>query len=156
MAVIQGNSRTTGFQIVDEAFAGRVHDAGGPNPFFVNSVTGTIGAALNGDAFAMRLDPSAPAPAHITSVRCWYRTITAYTVPATFRAFRMRRFAGTVASGGTAITVAARKDTGGATSEFDSANGGDIRIAAATMLTSPGTPDTLEVDERINLAAFGQ
>lgn len=156
MAVIQTQNSTTGSLNVNEAFAALVFDTSGPNPFFVNSVTGTIIAAQNGDMFAMRLDPSAPAPAHIRSIRCWYRTITAYTVPATFRAMRLRRFAGAVASGGTAITVAGQKDTAGATSEFNSANGGDIRISGTTPLTSPGTPDTLECAERINLTAFGQ
>jgi hypothetical protein len=153
--ILQSGISTAGSQNVDEGFAARVRDAGGPNPFFINAVTGTLGAVSNGDVFAMRLDPSAPAPAHITSISCWYRTIAAFTTPATFRQLRLRRFAGTVAAGGTAITVASRKDTSGATSECDSANGGDIRISAAIVLTSPGTADTLEAGERVNLTNFG-
>lgn len=153
--ILQTGSSTTGLQNVDEGFAARVREAGGPNPFFVNSITGTIGAAANGDVFAMRLDPAAPAPAHITSISCWFRTITAFTTPATFRQLRLRRFSGTVAAGQTAIAAAGNKDTAGATSEFNSANGGDMRISATAVLTSPGTPDTLEVGERINLTNFG-
>lgn len=156
MAVIQTGTSGTGLANVAEDFSLRVRDAGGPNPFFCNSVTGTIIAAQNGDVFAMRLDPAAPAPAHITSIRCWYRTVAGFTVPATFRALRLRRFAGTVATGGTAITVASRKDTVGSTSEFDAANGGDMRISGTTPLVSPGTADTLEAAERVNLASFGQ
>jgi hypothetical protein len=153
--IFQTGTSTTGLANVDEAFALRARDPGGPNPFFLNSITGTLVAASNGDVFAMRLDPSAPQPAHITSISCWYRTITAFTTPATFRQMRLRRFAGTVASGGTAIAVAARKDTAGATSEVDSANGGDARISTTGVLTSPGTPDTLEAGERVTLTNYG-
>lgn len=156
MAVIQTGTSTTSLANVNEDFALRVFDTGGSNPFFVNSVTGTIIAASNGDVFAMRLDPAAPNPAHIRSIRCWYRTISAFTVPATFRAMRLRRFSGTVATGGTAIAVAGRKNPAGAGSEMDSANGGDMRIAATGPLVSPGTVDTLEVAERVNLASYGQ
>jgi len=155
MGVIETGTSSTGMANVDEAFALRVHDPGGPNPFFVNAISGTLVAATNGDVFAMRIDPSAPNPAHIKAIICSYRTITAFTAPSTPRFLRLRRFTGTVASGGTAITTAANKDTGGATSEFNSGNGGDIRIAGTTNLTSPGTPDTLEVDERVNLINMG-
>lgn len=155
MGAIETGSSVTGIANVDESFASRVRDAGGPNPFWINSTTGTMGTAVNGDVFAMRLDPSASAPAHITSISCWFRTITAFTVPSTFRQIRLRRFAGTVAASGTAITVASQKDTAGATSEFNFGNGGDIRISATTVLTSPGTPDTLEAGERVNLTNFG-
>jgi hypothetical protein len=155
VAFIQSGVGTTGLCNVDEGFAQRVYDDGGPNPFFVNSVTGTIGAAISGDVFAMRFDPSAPNPAHMRLVRCWYRVVAGFTAPVTFRSLRLRRFSGTVAAGGTAITVAARKNPAGATSEFDTANGGDMRIATTIALTSPGTPDTLEVSERANLTDFG-
>jgi hypothetical protein len=156
MAVIQTGTSTTGMANVNEDFAMRVYDSNGPNVFYVNSVSGTIAAAVNGDVFAMRLDPSAPNPAHIRLIRGWFRCIAGFTVPNTFRALRLRRFAGTVASGGTAIATAARKNgVGGTASEFDAAGGGDMRIAAATTITSPGTPDTLEAAERINLAKFG-
>ena len=155
MAVIQTSTSTTGVANVDEAFALRTHDPGGPNPFYINAITGTLAAAINGDVYAMRLDPSAPAPAHIIGIHCWYRTITAFTVPATFRQLRLRRFAGTVAAGGTAITVAMKKDTAGASSEVDAANGGDARIATTGILTSPGTPDSQEAAERVNLTNFG-
>jgi hypothetical protein len=155
LAIIQSGIGTNGQGNVDEGFAQRVFDDGGPNPFFVNSVSGTIGAAINGDVFAMRLDASAPNPAHVRGIRCWYRVIAGFTQPVTFRALRMRRFSGTVAAGGTVIAVAGRKNPAGATSEFDSANGGDMRIATTIALTSPGTPDTLEVSERANLTDFG-
>jgi hypothetical protein len=157
MAIIQTGTSLTGVANVDESFAVRMRDAGGPNPFYCNAVTGTMLAASNGDVYAMRLDPAAANPAHITSVRCWYRTITGFTVPATFRAFRMRRFSGAVASGGTNLPTAALKNgVGGAASEFNLAGGGDLRISSTTVLTSPGSPETFEVAERVNVAAFGQ
>lgn len=155
MSIIQSGISTSGSANVNEAFAIHVRDPGGPNPFFLDGVSGTVAAAVNGDLFAMRLDPSAPAPAHISKVICWYRCIAAFTVPLTPRFMRIRRFAGTVAAGGTAITAAGQHDPAGATSEVNSANGGDARIATTLALTSPGTPDTLEIGERINLVKFG-
>lgn len=153
---LQNGTNSTGLQNVNEDFAARVFDTGGPNPFFVNGVTGTVGAAINGDVFAMRLDPSAAQPAHIRSIRCWYRTIAAFAAPNTFRAMRLRRFSGTVGAGGTAIATAALKNgVGGAASEFNAAGGGDMRIATTLALTSPGTPDALEAAERITLTNFG-
>lgn len=156
MPRIETGNSTTGQANTDEAFALNVFDDGGPNPFFISGVSGTIAASQNGDVFAMRLDPSAAnGPAHITSIYGWYRAITAATVPNTFRALRMRRFSGTVASSGTAIATAGQYDPAGPTSEVNTANGGDARIAAATTITSPGTPDALEVAERINLTKYG-
>lgn len=150
---LQTGSSVTGQQNVNEAFAAQVHVSGGPNPFFCNSITGTLVAATNGDVFAMRLGTATTAV--IKSIWVRFRCITAFTVPATFREFRIRRFTGTVASGGTAITVMGQKDTSGAVSGFNSASGGDARISATGALVSPGTPDTLEVAERIVLTDFG-
>lgn len=155
MAIMQTGTSATGITNVDEGFSLRVRDAGGPNPFYISGITGTIGAASNGDVFCMRLDPSAPAPAHITSVSCQFRCIAAFTTPSTFRQLRLRRFSGTVGAGGTAITVAGQNDPSGATSEVNTANGGDARIATTLALTSPGTPDTLEPVDRANLTNFG-
>jgi hypothetical protein len=156
MALIQSGVSVAGSGNVDEGFAVRTRDAGGPNPFFINALTGTMAAASNGDVFAARLDPSAPSPSHVTSITCWYRTITGFTVPASFRSFRLRRFAGTVATGGVSVPNAMRKDTGGATSEYDAANGGSILVSTTGVLVSPGTPDASEAAPRANLAGYGQ
>jgi hypothetical protein len=154
--ILQTGTSTTGLANVNEDFALRVFDTAGPNPFFVTAITGTITAAQNGDVYAMRLDPAAANPAHIRKVICTYRTVAAFTTPATFRAMRMRRFAGTVATGGTNIPVAGlRNGVGGATSEMNLAGGGDIRISVTSVLASPGTPDTLEVADQIVLTDYG-
>jgi hypothetical protein len=155
--VVQTGTSTTGLINVNEDFAARTFNTGGPNGFFVNSITGTIAAAINGDVYAQRMNPSAGGSlfTHVRSITCWYRVISGFTVPATFRQLRLRRFTGTVASGGTSIPTVGRKDTAGAASQADTASGGDVRIASAGALTSPGTPDTLEVGERITLTKFG-
>lgn len=154
---LQTNSSTTGFQNVDEGFAARTFNTGGPNGFFVNSITGTLGATLNGDIYAQRMNPGAGSSlfTHIRSITCWYRVITGFTVPVTFRQLRIRRFTGAVASGGTSIPTAGQKDALGAASQANTASGGDVRIATTGALVSPGAPDTLEVGERITLTKFG-
>lgn len=110
--------------------------------FAVSDVTGTISAALgSGSAvFAMRLDPASPVRAYVDALRLQFSTIVAYTTPVTAgRRLALYRGSGAAASGGTAIAAATRKHTGfGADSEFDTANGGDIRIATTGALTTTG------------------
>jgi len=116
--------------------------------FGVAGVTGTIAAALaaNSSIFAMRLDPSSPNRAFIDRIRMQWTTIVAFTTPLTAgRRLGLFRGSGAATSGGTAIATAVRKHTAfGATSEFDAANGGDIRIAATAALTVTGI--TYETD----------
>lgn len=110
--------------------------------FAVSSLTGTIVAALaaNSSVFAMRLDPSSPVLAYIDRIRLQYTTIVAYTTPVTAgRRLALFRGSGAAASSGTAIATAVRKHTAfGSSSEFDAANGGDIRISATAALTVTG------------------
>jgi hypothetical protein len=119
------------------------------NTYATSGVTGTIAAALAGNStvFAMRLDPgSGTRLAYIQRIRLEYTTIVAYTTPVTAgRRLALFRGSGAAASSGTAITVGVRKDTGlASTSEFDAANGGDIRIASTGALTVTGI--TYETD----------
>lgn len=140
---------------VDSGYAtGRVHAFPNGNAYFVQGTTGTIAAATNGDIFAMRLDPSTAVLAYITFIKVDFRCIVAFTTPVTFRALRLRRGSGTVASGGTAITTVMQADPNSITSEFTAAGGGDIRIAGTTNITSPGTLEAFNF-ERVNLTNFG-
>lgn len=113
------------------------------NNYATSSITGTIAAAAAANAtfFAMRLDPGAGTRlAFIERIRCQYTTIVAYTTPVTAnRRLALYRGSGAATSGGTAITEAVRKDTAhGTASEFDAANGGDIRISTTGALTVTG------------------
>lgn len=118
------------------------------NNYCVSNITGTIAAALaaNASVFAMRLDPGSSKLAFIERIRCQFTTIVAYTTPITAgRRLALYRGSGAAASGGTAITTGVRKDTAnGVASEFDVANGGDIRIATTGALTVTGI--TYETD----------
>jgi len=118
------------------------HDPSAPE-FCIAEQTGTIAAALaaNSCVFAMRMDPGAGAgkKAYIKSMRARYTTIVAFTTPVTAgRRLALFRGSGAATSGGTAIAVAAPKDTSYPASEFDTASGGDIRIASTGALTVTG------------------
>ena len=109
----------------------------------VSSITGTIAAALgaNSAVFAMRLDPAAGATykAYIARMRLTYTTIVAFTTPITAgRRLALYRGAGAAASGGTALATAAKKDTADGNSQFNSGEGGDMRIATTGALTVTG------------------
>jgi hypothetical protein len=110
--------------------------------FCVSTTTGTIGAALaaNSPVFGMRLDPSATVRAFIERVRLQFTTIVAFTTPVTAgRRLALFRGSGAATAGGTGIATAQRKHTAfGSTSEFDTANGGDLRIATTAALTVVG------------------
>lgn len=109
--------------------------------FTVSSVTGTVAAALaqNSSVFAMRLDPSAGKNAYIERIRLSYTTIVAYTTPVTAnRRLALFRGSGAAASNGTAITEATKKLASSIDSEFNSALGGDMRIATTGALTVTG------------------
>ena len=109
--------------------------------YTVASKSGTIAAAAAAGAavFAMRLDPSATNSAWIDSIRLRWTTITAFTTPVTAtRSIVITRGNGAAASGGTAISSATKKDSLYPASEFDSALGGDMRIASTGALTVTG------------------
>jgi hypothetical protein len=119
------------------------------NAFAISAVTGTIAAALaaNSSIFAMRFDPGAGTKkARIERVRIAYTTIVAYTTPITAgRRLAIYRGSGANATGGTAIATVAKKHSTSNNSEFESAQGGDIRISTTGALTV--TSITFETNE---------
>lgn len=118
--------------------ASRIVIAPRGDAFSVSSVTGIIAAALvaNSPVFAMRLDPSsAPKRAFIERIRLHFTTIVAFTVPITAsRRLAIYRGAGAATTGGTAITTVAKKLSTSSDSEFEVAQGGDVRIASTGAL----------------------
>ena len=97
------------------------------------------GAAAGAALFAMRLDPAATNRAWIDSMRIRWTTVTAFTTPVTAtRSIVVTRGNGAAASGGTALPTATKKDSSYPSSEFDSALGGDMRIASTGALTTTG------------------
>jgi hypothetical protein len=116
----------------------------------ISSITGTIAAVLgaNSSVFAMRLDPAAGATykAYIERVRLQFITQVAFTTPlSAVRRLALYRGSGAAASGGTALATAAKKDTADGNSQFNSGEGGDIRIATTGALTVTGI--TFETQE---------
>lgn len=112
------------------------------------AITGTIGAALgaNSSVFAMRLDPSSAKRAFIERIRLEFTSIVAFTTPITAgRRLSLFRGSGAAASGGTAMTAVPKHSTAPG-SEFEIANGGDIRISTTGALTVTGiTFETAEL-----------
>jgi hypothetical protein len=110
--------------------------------YTIAAKTGTIAAAAAAGAtvFAMRFDPAAGSKSvWVDSIRLRWTTIAAFTTPVTqTRSIVITRGVGAAASGGTAITTAAKKDSNYAVSEFDTAVGGDARIASTGALTVTG------------------
>lgn len=155
MSNILDPTTATGAKVTTGHSAARVATFPNGLAYFVKGITGTIAAATNGEVFAMRLNPGAGATvAYIKFVKISFRTIVAFTTPATFRALRLRRFTGTAPSGGTTISVAGQCDPSSAVSQFNSGTGGIVAIGTTTNLTAPGTPDAVDV-ERVNLTNFG-
>jgi len=113
------------------------------------NITGTMAAALgaNSSIFAMRLDPAAGASykAYIEQIRIQFTTIVAFTTPITAgRRLALFRGSGAATTGGTAVALAAKKDTADGNSQFNSGEGGDIRIATTAALGVAGI--TFEAD----------
>lgn len=110
--------------------------------YTIAAKTGTIAAAAAAGAtvFAMRFDPAAGSKSvWVDSIRLRWTTIAAFTTPVTqTRSIVITRGSGAAASGGTAITTVAKKDSNYAVSEFDTAVGGDVRIASTGALTVTG------------------
>lgn len=107
----------------------------------VNQITGTVAAALalNSTVYAMRLNPGATVSAFINRVRLRWNTVAAFTTPVTAgRRIAVFRGTGAAASGGTGVATASLFNSASATSQFNAANGGDIRIATTAGLTVTG------------------
>lgn len=120
--------------------------------------TGTIAAAAAAGAavYAQRLNPGYAGKAYIDRIVLRWTTIVAFTTAVTqTRSIVITRGAGAAASGGTAITTMAKKDSAYAASQFDSAVGGDTRIASTGALTVTGiTFEAVNLGE-ITLAHVG-
>lgn len=110
--------------------------------YSVCATTGTMAAALaaNSSVFAMRLDPSsATRLAFIERIKLQWATLAAFTVPVTAgRRLELYRGSGAAAAGGTAIALTAQKNTANPLSEFNTGQGGDVRIASTGALTVTG------------------
>lgn len=148
MAIIQHATLSNTLKVSDKGSALVSLQQRG-NAFSVSSITGTIGAAASANAsfFAMRLDAGAGnIKAYIERVRISYTTIVAFTTPITAnRRLAIYRGSGANASGGTAITTVAKKYSASGDSEFETAQGGDIRISTTGALTVTGI--TYETNE---------
>ena len=137
MAVIEGGASSALLDVESDKKASRVVLAGRGEAFSISSITGTVAAALgaNSSVFAMRLDPGSPLLAFIERIRLQYTTIVAYTTPVTAnRRLAVYRGSGAAASGGTALSTAAQKNSTSSPSECNSAQGGDIRISTTGAL----------------------
>jgi hypothetical protein len=145
MAIIENGATSTQAKVEVGSFRTTLVPRG--DTYAVSAVTGTVGAALvaNSSVFAMRLDPSSARLAFIERIRLQYTTIVAYTTPITAgRRLALFRGSGAAAGGGTAITAAVSKSTTSPLSEFNTAQGGDMRVATTGALTVTGI--TFEAD----------
>lgn len=142
MATINDQTLGTSMAVEIDKQASRTFVVARGDGYAMSNITGTIAAALaaNAAVFAMRLDPSSGKRAFIDRLRLQFTTLVAYTVPITAgRRLALYRGSGAAASGGTAIATAVKKHTASASlSEFDIAQGGDIRIATTGALTVTG------------------
>jgi hypothetical protein len=118
--------------------------------YSVAAKTGTIAAAAAAGAavFAMRLDPSYSGKAWIDSIRIRWTTIVAFTVPISqTRSLVITRGSGAETGGGTLIAANTKKYASYPASQYDTAEGGDVRISTTGALTVTGV-----VWEATNLA----
>jgi hypothetical protein len=118
--------------------------------------TGAIAAALAADSvvFAMRLDPNAGRNALIQMIRLVWAVSTAFTTATVAgRRLALKRGAGAAAGGGTVIATAAKHDPGLGASQFDSGEGGDMRVATTGSLTQAGI--TYEAGELLTFGVAG-
>jgi len=138
--------------------SGRVNIVARGNGYSVGAVTGIIGAALaaNASVFGMRLDPASPVRAYIDRIRLDWTTLVAFTTPITAaRQLAIWRGSGAATSGGTAITTATLKHSTSSPSEFDVAQGGDLRIATTGALTVTGITFEAQPIQRMTLSHVG-
>lgn len=136
-----GWTSSTGVEVNAEGSLYTVDVSPTGSNYTVATKTGTIGAAAAAGAavFAMRLDPGYSGKAWIESIRIRWTTIVAFTTPVTAtRSLVITRGSGAAATGGTAIAANTKKDTSYPASQFDTAEGGDTRIATTGALTVTG------------------
>lgn len=150
--LVEGDTYKDGMRMVEVARA----------PGYATSgITGTMAAALaiNSTVFAMRLDPGATRQALIQRVRIQWTTVVAFTVPITAgRRLALFRGSGAATTGGTSIATAVPKDSDNPSSEFNLANGGDIRISTTAALGVAGITyetDPLQLTTLTHVGAAG-
>jgi hypothetical protein len=149
MAIIQHPLIPANLQHVTSKNAALVSLVQLGHAYAVASNTNTISAALGANSclFAMRLDPSAGSiTARIERIRVSYTCLVAFTVPLTAgRRLALYRGSGAATTGGAAIATVAKKDSTSPASEFENAQGGDVRIATTGALGVTGV--TFEANE---------
>lgn len=128
--------------------------------YCISNITGVIGAAAgaNSTFFVMRIDPAAGASykAYVGQIRLQYTTIVAFTTPVTAgRRLVLHRGAGAAASAGTSLPVAPKKDSADGNSQFNSGEGGDMRIATTGTLTVTGITFEPEMIRTLTLSHVG-
>lgn len=136
-----GWTSSTGAEVNSEGSLYTVDVSPTGSNYVVAAKTGTIAAAAAAGAavFAMRLDPGYSGKAWVESIRLRWTTLVAFTTPVTqTRSLVITRGSGAAASGGTAIAANTKKDTAYPASQFDTAEGGDTRIASTGALTVTG------------------
>lgn len=159
MSIIESGAGASSQLVVEAGLgAARVTNVARGVGFGVGATTGTIAAALaaNSTVFAMRLDPSSAVRAFIERIRLEFTTIVAFTTPVTAgRRLAVFRGSGAAASGGTAISASVPKHSTSNTSEFNSANGGDMRIATTGALTVTGITYEANAFRELSLVHVG-
>lgn len=159
MAVIRDPDTTTKAMAVEGGLkASRIVKVTRGVHYGVANLTGTIAAALaiNSSVFAMRLDPSSVNRAFIEQIKLQFMTVVAFTTPVSaVRRLGLFRGSGAAASGGTAIAAANKKHSTSGASQFDSAQGGDMRIATTGALTVTGITFETDPFELIFLGGVG-
>lgn len=141
MAVIENSEGGTTAKIETTTGALRTVTTARGVGYSTSVVTGAMPVTLaaNSCVFAMRLDPSSANRAFIDRVRLQFTTIAAFTAAVTAgRRLALFRGSGAATTGGAAVAAAVKKHSPVGTSEFDAANGGDIRIATTAALTVTG------------------
>lgn len=136
-----GNISNVGMDTDGYADAARVSIVPRAGGYSAYGITGTLSAAMgaNGCVWSMYLDPGSSVRAFVEQICVQWTTIVAFTTPVTAgRRLELYRGAGSSTSGGSGIAAAAPKHTALGASQFDAAEGGDIRISTVAALTSGG------------------
>jgi hypothetical protein len=143
MALIQGPEGDSAV-VERDAKALRVVPVSRGVPQNYSGMTGTMAAALgaNSPIWMAKLDASSAARAFFDRMRLQFTTIVAFTTPITagrrLAVFRGSASGALTLSGGTAVPAVTPKHSNAQTSEMNTANGGDVRIATTGALTATG------------------
>lgn len=140
MAIFKGGNKANSEVVVEEG-AARTMIVPRGSGYAASATTGTIAAALavNSAVFSMRLDPGSTVRAFIERIRLQWTCIAAFTTPVTVgRRLELYRGSGAAHTGGSAITAAHKKSPTSGGSEFDTALGGDMRVASTSALGASG------------------